>query len=120
MRILVLGARPIGWMQWYRWRDFPAHAAMIGARDDEAGIDLAIGEADMLGRGLGARAIRGLLDDVIFADAALAACVVDPDASNARSVRAFEKAGFVTMREAVQLADEPFVRRVMRCARTHF
>lgn len=120
MRILSLGDQPIGWLQWYRWRDFPAHAASIGARDDEAGLDLAIGEPELIGRGLGARAIRGLLDDVIFKDVHLKGCVVDPDARNERSVRAFEKAGFVTTRETIQLADEPFSRRVMRYARTHF
>lgn len=80
-------------------------------------MDLAIGEPELLGRGLGARAIRGLLDDVIFKDAGLTGCVVDPDASNERSVRAFEKAGFVTVHRTIQLAGEAFSRRVMRRAR---
>jgi len=24
-------ARPIGWIQWYRWADYPEHAARLGA-----------------------------------------------------------------------------------------
>lgn len=43
----------IGWIQWYRWRDFPEHANRLGADASSAGIDLAIGEIEMTGRGLG-------------------------------------------------------------------
>ena len=49
---------PIGWIQWYRWRDFPDHAIQVGADRMSAGIDLAIGELELTGRGLGPAVIR--------------------------------------------------------------
>jgi aminoglycoside 6'-N-acetyltransferase len=86
--------RPIGWLQWYRWRDYPEHAARIGASATEAGIDLAIGEPERLGHGLGPRLIRLLLERTVFIDPAITGCVSDPHRDNIRSLRAFEKAGF--------------------------
>jgi|SRR5579863_3041299 len=33
--------RPIGWIQWYLWSDYPEHARQFGAEPASAGIDLA-------------------------------------------------------------------------------
>jgi RimJ/RimL family protein N-acetyltransferase len=109
-------ARPIGWIQWYRWRDYATHAGWLGAEPEAAGIDLAIGEAALVGRGLGPRAIRAFLDEIVFRDPAIVACVSDPEAQNRRSVRAFEKAGFTVVR-TVQLPGELTHRNVVRCPR---
>ena len=65
------------------------------------GLDQFIGEADMLGRGHGATFIR------VFAERLLASgtprVVIDPDLTNARAIRSYEKAGFVRDR----LVDTP-------------
>ena len=45
--------RPIGWIQWYRWSDYPDHAAQLTTEQGAAGIDLAIGEVSSVGIGLG-------------------------------------------------------------------
>lgn len=111
--LIESGGRPIGWMEWYRWSDYPAHAARLGAGSDTAGIDLAIGEADELGSGLGPRAIQEFLANVVFADPAIAACVCDPEERNLRSLRAFEKAGFTVVR-TVRLSENEAPRRVVR------
>jgi len=42
--------QPIGWVQWYRWSDYPKHAAQFGAEPNAAGIDLAIGKVSALGQ----------------------------------------------------------------------
>jgi RimJ/RimL family protein N-acetyltransferase len=112
--IIEQRARPIGWIQWYRWRDYPEHAARLGADPSTAGIDLALGEHEMLGLGLGSRAVRYFVRGTVFADPAITACVTDPEERNFRSVRAFEKAGFeriATVQDGTQL------RCVMRCMR---
>jgi aminoglycoside 6'-N-acetyltransferase len=109
--------RPVGWIQWYRWSDFPEHAARIGAEPNTAGIDLAIGEPDLLGHGIGSRAITAFLQRWVFVDQAITACVTDPDERNLRSTRALEKAGFVALRTV----HDPVQRRtsqVMRLARS--
>ena len=84
---------PIGWIQWYRWRDFPEHAIQLGADYGSAGIDLAIGEFKMTGRGLGPAVIREFGTNYIFVHRDLDAIIADPSVSNLNSVSAFKKAG---------------------------
>ena len=107
---------PIGWIQWYRWRDFPEHAIRLGADDKSAGIDLAIGEVEMTGRGLGPAVIRKFGTNYIFANRDLGAIVADPSVSNLHSVSAFKKAGF-SVASTVQLVGEAFERLVVRLDR---
>lgn len=87
--------RPIGWAQWYLWADYPQHARRIGAPDASAGIDLAIGEADFMGIGLGPLIIRAFVTRFVFANPGVSAVLSDPDERNVRSLRAFAKAGFI-------------------------
>ena len=107
---------PIGWIQWYRWRDFPEHATQVGADQMSAGIDLAIGEIEMTGRGLGPVIIREFATHYIFTNGDVCAIVADPSTRNARSVRAFRKAGFDVV-DTVQLVDEAFERDIVRLDR---
>jgi aminoglycoside 6'-N-acetyltransferase len=107
---------PIGWIQWYRWRDFPEHAIRLGADHRSAGIDLAIGETEMTGRGLGPAVIREFGTNYIFANGDLDAIVADPSVSNLHSVSAFKKAGFRIVSTA-HLVDEAFERHVVRLDR---
>lgn len=114
--VIEQAARPIGWIQWYLWSDYPKHALQLGAEPSSAGIDLAIGEPAMTGLGLGPVVIREFLRRVIFADPGISAVVTDPQEGNLRSLGAFRKAGF-TETITVQLAAENFKRRVVRLAR---
>jgi len=111
--LIELDRFPIGWIQWYRWRDFPMHAIQLGADHSSAGIDLAIGEIEMTGHGLGPAVIRQFGINYIFTHGDLAAIVADPSASNLHSVSAFKKAGFNLVRK-VQLKDEEFERHIVR------
>jgi aminoglycoside 6'-N-acetyltransferase len=56
------------------------------------GIDLFIGEADMIGCGHGSAFIRAFVDERLRNGAPR--MVTDPDPANSRAVRAYEKAGF--------------------------
>ena len=104
--------QPIGWIQWYRWRDFPDHARKLDAGTDSAGIDLAIGEPSLIGVGLGPAAIRAFLENVVSLDPTIRSVVTDPETNNQRSLRAFVKAGFRVIR-TVQLEGETFERSVV-------
>ena len=114
--LIAHDARPIGWIQWYLWFDYPEHARQLGAELTSAGIDLAIGEQALTGLGLGSAAIREFLTKIVFADLSVSAVITDPEEGNLRSLRAFEKAGFKEM-GTVQLAGENFKRRVVRLDR---
>ena len=114
--VIEHGGRPVGWIQWYLWLDYPEHALQLRAELDSAGIDLAIGELAMTGLGLGPVAIREFLKQVVFRDPSVRAVITDPEEGNLRSLRAFEKAGFAVT-DTVQLAGEDFKRRVVRMDR---
>jgi aminoglycoside 6'-N-acetyltransferase len=114
--VMEHNGRPVGWIQWYRWSDYPHHAGQLRAELTSAGIDLAIGEPAMTGLGLGPVAIREFLNQIVFADPCVTAVVTDPEAGNVRSLSAFRKAGF-TLTDTVQLGDENFKRHVVRMDR---
>jgi aminoglycoside 6'-N-acetyltransferase len=61
------------------------------------GIDLFIGDPNMIGRGHGTDLIRCFVDDLL--GRGLPRVVTDPDPANARAIRAYEKAGFERHRE---------------------
>jgi aminoglycoside 6'-N-acetyltransferase len=105
-------ARPIGWIQWYLWADYPEHARQLGADPSSAGIDLAIGDLKMTGLGLGPVIIREFLTQFVFINPAVRAVITDPEERNLRSLRAFHKAGFKAVK-TVQLAGELSKRQVM-------
>ena len=109
-------SRPVGWIQWYLWSDYPEHAGHLGAEPDSAGIDLAIGELGMTGLGLGPTAIREFVGQVVFSNPETRAVVSDPEESNLRSLRAFEKAGFKLIR-TIQVNGERCRRQVVRLDR---
>jgi aminoglycoside 6'-N-acetyltransferase len=68
------------------------------------GIDLFIGEPDMIERGHGSAFIRCFVDDCLQNGAPR--IVTDPDPANGRAVRAYEKAGFEKDR-MVETSDGP-------------
>ena len=110
--IIERADRPIGWIQWYRWSDYPEHAAQLEAEPEAAGIDLSIGEPSSIGKGLGSKAIPEFVLNVVSAASGITAVVTDPEEQNGRSCGAFEKAGFIPIR-TVQLKGENARRRVM-------
>jgi aminoglycoside 6'-N-acetyltransferase len=83
----------IGWCQWYRWAEYPAEAAAMGARDSEAGIDYAIGDPAWVGRGVGTRLIAALVAE-IHRQHPSGGILCAPDAANTPSRRVLEKNGF--------------------------
>ena len=103
--VVVVDGAPVGMIQWYRLASYPSYAAAIG-EGDGAGVDVLIGDPTMVGRGLGPAAIDRFVTEVVFAAPDVPRCVTGPDVENARSVRAFERAGFRWVRDAV-VPEEP-------------
>jgi aminoglycoside 6'-N-acetyltransferase len=59
---------------------------------DAVGVDLTIGEASLLSRGVGSDALR-LFTERLAAEG-YHTIIIDPDPANGRAVRAYEKAGY--------------------------
>lgn len=94
--MIGVGGKDVGYIQTYPIDAFPEYRELLGAETGTAGMDLFIGEEMMLGWGLGTRAIRRFVDQVVFAGSRATACLAGPAEGNAASIRAFEKAGFAS------------------------
>ena len=111
--IIETDHRPIGLIQWYPLDGFADYAHAIGEDPTgTAGIDLFIGDPAALGRGLGSRAIDQFVTSIIFSVAGIKRVVTGPAATNFRSIRSFEKAGFHQRRQ-VSVPGEPHPEAVM-------
>ncbi len=98
IRLVLEDGRPIGWCQWYRYSDYPNDAPAIGAALDDIGIDYAIGEPAVIGRGLGTQLVAALVEE-IRTELPAAGIIVDPSAANLPSRRVLEHNGFVLVEE---------------------
>jgi aminoglycoside 6'-N-acetyltransferase len=97
--------RPIGWCQWYRCADYPEYAGGVGAGPGDIGIDYAIGEPTMVGRGVGTDLVAALVVHVRLRYPA-AGIIADPETGNMASRRVLEKNGFTLLAER-PVASEP-------------
>lgn len=98
--IAMLGDRPIGYAQSY---------VAMGSGDGwweeitdpgVRGIDQSLGDEADLGRGLGTRLVTALCE-LLFRDPQVTRIQTDPDPTNGRAIRCYEKAGFRALREIV-------------------
>lgn len=92
--VILVDGKEAGYIQAYPVVLFPEYAQRLGCDDGVAGMDLFIGDEMFLGWGLGTRAIRHFVDEVVFARPEVGACIAGPAEGNQVSIRAFEKAGF--------------------------
>ena len=81
-----------------------------------AGIDLFIGEPELIGTGHGPALIRAFLREVVFPRYDVREAVIGPSAQNASAIRAYAKAGFRVWRDVV-VPGEPDPERIMRIRR---
>ena len=91
---------PVGYVRWQvPVREELDAAGLSELPDDVIDIDIAIGEADLLGRGIGSRVLSTLRARLTRDGASTV--ILATSVENARAVRAFEKAGFVRRRQFV-------------------
>jgi RimJ/RimL family protein N-acetyltransferase len=112
--LILVDGRPVGMIETYLVSDHPEWEAIVQVGKGVAGVDLLIGEQELIGRGLGPRVLEAFVRDVIFANPATDACIAAVDEDNRRSWRAFEKAGFEYVRD---VEEEGRPHRLMRLDR---
>ena len=100
--IIELEGTPVGYIQFYRWLGWPeeAEALEVGADEDTFGVDIFIGEPDQINRGVGTRAMS-LICEHLERDRGATAVALTTESTNLRAQRAYEKAGFVKVREVL-------------------
>jgi aminoglycoside 6'-N-acetyltransferase len=102
--IFLVEGRPAGMIQTYP-----------GDEPGLAGVDLLIGEEDLIGQGLGPQVLVEFARDIVFARDATTALVATVEEPNRRSWRAFEKAGFRHVRD---VEEDGLPHRLMRLDRS--
>lgn len=101
--VIVVDGRDVGMIQTYPEDEL-----------DLAGVDLLIGEEDLVGVGLGPRVLGQFMREIVFARPETVAVIASVEETNRRSWRAFEKAGF---RHARDVTEEGRPHRLMRLDR---
>ena len=97
--IVASGDRPFGYLQCYQMTEW--NTGFGPQPEGTRGIDQMIGEPDMIERGHGSAFIRAFVEGLLATGAPRV--VTDPDPTNARAIRCYEKAGFARDR----LVDTP-------------
>ncbi len=96
-----------GYVQCYRVADDPEASRLY--EDDEVansvGVDMLIGNERWLHRGFGGRVLTEFVEQHVFSDPEISACMIDPETTNVIATRAYEKAGFRYVREFVSPHD---------------
>lgn len=88
--IVSQAGRPFAYLQCYRIGDW--HSGFGPQPDGTRGLDQFVADPEMVGRGHGSAFIRAFSDELLKAGAPR--IVLDPQPTNARAIRAYEKAGF--------------------------
>lgn len=112
--IIQLDGVPVGMIQTYLVDDNPEWKVVVGDEPELAGVDLLIGEEDLVGHGLGSQVLEQFAREIVFARAETVAVIATVEEANRRSWRAFEKAGFRHVRDVVE---EGLPHRLMRLDR---
>lgn len=99
--------------QHYRISDSPEYAEALALGEDAVGVDLFIGEVELVGLGHGPAMLRQFLRDVAFPLHGIDVCVIGPSVQNLAAIPAYEKIGFRALRE-VHVPDEPDPEFLMR------
>jgi aminoglycoside 6'-N-acetyltransferase len=114
--LIVVNGRAVGMIQTYLVSDNPDWEQIVHVGQGVAGVDLLIGEPDLIGRGFGPQILREFVRGVVFARPETHACVATVDEANRRSWRAFEKSGFRHVRD---VEEEGRPHRLMRLDRAN-
>ena len=114
--LAAIDRRRAGILQHYRIGDSPEYAAALALGEEAIGVDLFIGEADLIGLGHGPAMLRQFLRDIAFPFHGIDVCVIGPSVTNAAGIRAYEKAGFRPLRE-VNVPGEAEPEYLMRLTR---
>ena len=111
--IIEVDGRPAGYLQFYRW--LPSlddeQAIDIGADTNTYGIDIHIGEPDLLDQGIGSRAVD-LVCQHLETDLGASWIALTTEVANHRAQRAYEKVGFVKVRQVLDTDTRDGVRTV--------
>lgn len=92
--IVLMNDMPIGYVQQYKVSDYPWPNQNLAEEiiNNSAGMDLFIGDENLVGKGIGSQVIREFIENKIWS--MFRYCIVDPDIRNIAAIRCYEKLNF--------------------------
>jgi aminoglycoside 6'-N-acetyltransferase len=92
--LIVVDGVAVGYLCWGKPpRDDLEAAGLSDLPEELIDVDILIGDPELIGRGIGPRALRLLLDR-LRGDPSISLVGIGPSVLNARAIRAYEKVGF--------------------------
>ena len=110
--VIAIDSKPIGYIQYY-------DACKVGggwwpdAKEGTFGIDQFIGDPSFIGRGFGTKIINKFVDD-LFSRRTFREIITDPEPTNKRAIRAYEKVGFKAVGEIKTPGGDALLMRMER------
>ncbi len=108
---VLLGERPVGMLQAYRIADYPEYVAELSPSLDvpagAASIDYFLGEADVVGRGVGQAMLRAAARRIWTYTPPVSCLIVPVNSANVASWTALLRAGFQLVARADLEPDNP-------------
>lgn len=104
--IVLYENKPVGYIQTYRVNNWPEFGKYVKVDDNTASVDLFIGDISYVGKGFGSFMLKQFLNKIVFADANINSCIIDPEPDNIRAIKTYEKVGFKYIK-TVQIPKEP-------------
>jgi aminoglycoside 6'-N-acetyltransferase len=100
--IIIVGDRPVGFVQFYPWSEEADEAREVGIPnvDGSYGLDIFIGEPDMIDHGVGTRTVA-LLARYLFEERDATNITLLTPIGNDRAHRAYGKAGFRKLKQTL-------------------
>jgi RimJ/RimL family protein N-acetyltransferase len=95
--IIYVDHQPIGYIQLYNVYDFRRANPLKGLPQNLAAFDMFIGEEAHLRKGIGSLALKQFFDQCC--DPSFTHIFASPDRENIVAIRAYEKAGFIKIKE---------------------
>lgn len=118
--LALFDGEPFGYIQTYKVNDWPEFGDHVGYDDYTASVDLFIGDDGFTGKGLGSKMLRSFLVNIVFAYGSdTMTCIIGPELSNKRAIRAYEKVGFKYVK-TVQIPEEEQPTYIMELSREQF
>jgi aminoglycoside 6'-N-acetyltransferase len=111
--LATIDGRASGMFQHYRIGDDAEYAEALALDEDAVGVDLFIGEPELIGLGHGPAMLHQFLRDIVFPFHHIDVCVIGPSVHNLPAIRSYEKVGFRALRE-VHVPGEPDPEFLMR------
>ncbi len=108
--------KPVGYIQKYFVNNWPELGNYLQYDDTVVSVDLFIGDPEFMGKGFGSLMLSEFLNQIVFANPKVTLCMIGPEPSNKRAIKAYEKIGFKHV-QTIKIGDEPEMTYIMELRR---